>query len=98
MEKVSEVLMIALLEMLLFLGLIIIHDLMQTIKKISFNFKRRNNFGVNRRFGSPEENFSLNFSRAKTRFSLSQHDNADNSHFFVIGKEIYKFKASYKKN
>ena len=33
---------------------------------------------------------------AKTKFYLSLHYNIDNSYLFVIGKKIYKFKASNK--
>ena len=41
-------------------------------------------------------NFSINFSKAKTKFCLSLHYNADNSYLFVNGKEIFKFKAEKK--
>ena len=48
---------------------------------------------INGSFGSPEKKFSINFSKANTKFCLSLHYNADNSYLFVNGKEIFKFKA-----
>ena len=53
-------------------------------------------FGINGRFASPEKKFSINFRKAKTKFYLSLHYNADNSYFFVNWKEIFKFKAENK--
>ena len=56
---------------------------------------RRNNFlalgegptfGINGRWGSPEKRFSINFSKANTKFCLSLHYNAGNSYLFVNGK------------
>ena len=47
--------------------------------------------------GSPEKMFSINFSKANTKFCLSLWYNADKSYLFVNGKEIFKFKA-YNKN
>ena len=38
------------------------------------------------------------FSKAKIKFCLSLHYNADHSYLFVNGKEIYKFKARNKNN
>ena len=55
-------------------------------------------YGINGSFGAPEKKFSINFAKAKTKFCLSLHYNADNSYLFVNGKETYKFKASKKKN
>ena len=43
-----------------------------------------------------QKKFNINFSKASTKFSLSLHYNADNSHLFVNGKEIFKFKANNK--
>ena len=40
----------------------------------------------------------VNFSKERINFWLSLHYNDDNSYWFVSGKEIYKFKASNKKN
>ena len=42
------------------------------------------------------EKKNINFSKAKTKFYLSQHYNSDNSYLLVNGKEVYKFKASNK--
>ena len=51
-------------------------------------------FGINRNFGAPERKFSINFSKAITKFCLSLNCNGDNSYLFVNGKQIYKFKAT----
>ena len=53
-------------------------------------------FGINGRFGSPENKFSINFSRGNTKFCLILHYNADSSHFTVNGEKIFKFKADNK--
>ena len=53
-------------------------------------------FGINGRFGSPETNFSINFSKVSTKFCFSLHCNADNSYLFDNGSEIFKFKAGNK--
>ena len=37
--------------------------------------------------------YSINFTVTKKKFYLSLHYNNANSHLFVNGKEIYKFKA-----
>ena len=37
--------------------------------------------------------YSLNFTVTKRKFCLSLHYNGTNSHLFVNGTEIYKFKA-----
>ena len=42
------------------------------------------------------EKFSINFSKAHTKYCLSLHFNADNSYMFVNGKGIFKFKAGNK--
>ena len=52
--------------------------------------------GINGRFSSPEKKFSIDFSKAKTKFCLSLHYNADNSYLFINRKEIFKFKADNK--
>ena len=36
-------------------------------------------FGIDGSFGSPEKNFSINFTKANTKFGLSLHYNVDNS-------------------
>ena len=53
-------------------------------------------FGINGSFGAPEKKFSINFSKANTKFCLGLHYNADNSYLFVNGKDIFKFKANNK--
>ena len=53
-------------------------------------------YGINGSFSSPEKKFSINFSKARTKFCLSLHYNGDNSYLFVNKKEIFKFKANYK--
>ena len=53
-------------------------------------------FGINGSFGSPEKKFSINFTKAKTKFCFSEHYNANNNCLFVNGKEIFKFKADKK--
>ena len=40
----------------------------------------------------------INFTKAKTKFCLTLHYNADNRYLFINGKEIYKFKTSNKNN
>ena len=55
----------------------------------------RDTFGINGRFGSPKK-FSINFSKANTKFCLSLHYNADNSNLFVNVKQIFKFEANNK--
>ena len=63
---------------------------------------RRNNFlvqgegstfGINGSFGSPEKKFSMNFSKASTKFCLSLLDIADSSYLFVNERGIFKLKA-----
>ena len=53
-------------------------------------------FQINGKFGSPEKMFSINFSKANTKFCLRLHYNADNSYLYARGKEIFKFKADNK--
>ena len=55
-------------------------------------------FGINGSYCAPEKTFDINFSKAKTKFCLSFHYNADNSYLFVNGKEICKFKARKEDN
>ena len=50
--------------------------------------------GINDRTGSAEKKFSINFSRAKTKFCLSLHYNGDESYLYVNKTEIYKFKRN----
>ena len=51
-------------------------------------------FGINGSFGAPEKKFSINLTKANTKFCLSLHYNDDNGNLFVHGQETYKFKAS----
>ena len=53
-------------------------------------------YGIYGGFESPEKKFSINFSKANTKFYLDLHYNSDNSYLFVNGKEIFKFKAANK--
>ena len=53
-------------------------------------------YGIDRSYGTPEKKFSINFSKTKTKFCLSLYYNGDNNYLFVIGKEIFKFKAGNK--
>ena len=53
-------------------------------------------YGINGSSGEPEKKFSINFTKAKTRFCLGLHYNHDNTYLLVDRKEIYKFKANNK--
>ena len=53
-------------------------------------------FAIIGRFDSAEKNFSINFSKANTKFCLSLYYNADDNYLFVNGKEIFKFKYNNK--
>ena len=53
-------------------------------------------FGINGSFGSLGKKFSINFSKANTKFCLSLHYNDDNSYLFVNEKEIFMFKTDNK--
>ena len=50
-------------------------------------------YSINGSFGSPEEKWSITFTKSNTKFCLSLHNNADNSYLFVNGKKVFKFKA-----
>ena len=54
-------------------------------------------YGINGSLGSPEWNFSINFTKANTKICLSLHYNGDNSYLLVNGNELFKFKADNKK-
>ena len=43
-----------------------------------------------------KKKFSINFTKANTKFCLSLNYNANNSYFFINGKEILKLKADNK--
>ena len=49
---------------------------------------------INDSVGIAEKNFSITFSKAKTKFWLILHYNGDNSYLLVTGIEIYKFKVN----
>ena len=53
-------------------------------------------FEINGSFGSPEKKFSINFTKANTKFCLNLNYNTDNSYLFVNGKEIIKLKPTIK--
>ena len=53
-------------------------------------------YGINGSFGSPENKFNINFTKANTKFCMISHYNADNSYSFVNGKEIFNSKADNK--
>ena len=42
-----------------------------------------------------ETMYSINFTKANTKFCLSFHYNGANSYLFVNGTEVVKFKAKY---
>ena len=43
-----------------------------------------------------KKKFSINFTKANTKFCLSLHYNVDKSYLSVNGKEIFKFRADNK--
>ena len=43
---------------------------------------------INGSFGSPEKNFSFNFSKGRTKFCFRLHYNGNNSYWLINGKEI----------
>ena len=71
----------------------------------SYSDNRKNNFlilakgptfEINAKFGSLEKKFSINFTKANTKFCWNLHYNADNGYLLVNGKEIFKFRANNK--
>ena len=40
-------------------------------------------FGINWKIDSPEKNFSVNYTKANTKFSLNLDYNADNIYLFI---------------
>ena len=67
--------------------------------------KRKNNFlvlgkgttsGIHGRFGIPEKKFSVNFSKANTKFCLTLPYNADYSYLFANGKELFMLNTNKK--
>ena len=53
-------------------------------------------FAINRSFGSAEENFSINFSKANTKFCLRFYYNPDNKYLFVNGTKFLNLKPIIK--
>ena len=51
---------------------------------------------INGSIGATEINFSINFSKAKTKFCFSLHCNYDNGYLFVNGKESISLKQIIK--
>ena len=47
-------------------------------------------------FDHQKKKFSINFTKADTKFCLSLHYNADNSYLFVNEEENFKFKTDNK--
>ena len=47
---------------------------------------------------APEKNFSINFSKAETKFDLSLHYNGDNSYLFINRKTSIRLKQVIKKS
>ena len=48
--------------------------------------------GINKSFDSPQKKFSINFSKARTKFCLTLHYNVDNGYLFVNGKKSTNLK------
>ena len=61
--------------------------------KNNFQSKVRPTDNINGSINTAEKTFSINFSKAKTKFCLSLHYNSDSSYLFVNIKKIYKFIA-----
>ena len=53
-------------------------------------------FGINGNFGSPDKKFSINFSKANKKFSLSLHFIADNNYFLLMEKQSLSLKSTTK--
>ena len=53
-------------------------------------------FGINRSFGAPEKRYSINFSKAKTKFRLSLHYNGDKGYLLVNEKKSTSLKRIQK--
>ena len=51
-------------------------------------------YDINKRFSLLEKNFSINFSKARSKFCFSLHYNGDNKYLFLNGKEIFTLKAN----
>ena len=53
-------------------------------------------FRINGSFGSLEKTFSINFTKANTKFRLSLHYNTDNSYFLLMEKKSLNLKPTIK--
>ena len=76
-------------------SIILHHFILINSKNNSLVLVEEDTFGINGSFGAPEKKFSIIFSKAKTKYCLSLHDNGGNSYLFV-NKKKYKFKANTK--
>ena len=93
-EKVHGVLEMALLEMLWFLVLIIVHHLVLILGGINFLVLGEDpTQGINDSNGVEEKRISFNLSKANTKFCLSLHYNGDESYLYLDKTKIYKFKT-----
>ena len=56
------------------------------------------NFGINRTFGASKKQFSINFSKAKTKFFLRVHYNGDKICLFIFSclkVSVHDFSVDY---
>ena len=63
--------------------IIVNHSFACNVKKNFLVLGKGDTFRINESFGAPQGKFSINLSKANTKFSLSLHYNADNSSLFV---------------
>ena len=84
MDQVHEVWVITLPGMLKFLSLITVHHLILIITKMILQFLGEGpTHEINGSIGAADKKYSINFSKAKTKFSLNLHYNGDNDYLFV---------------
>ena len=94
MESLSGILVMNLLGMFKFLMLVMFNHLILIFCYKDFlALSQWDTFGFNGNFGAPEKKFSINFSKAKTKFGLNLHYNGENNYLFGNGEKIYKFNA-----
>ena len=72
--------------------MLIAHHFILIIQKVTFLGEGPTE-GINGSVGTAEIKFSINFSKANTRFRISLHYNGDESYLYVNKTEIDKFKA-----
>ena len=87
-------LMMILLEIYFLVLIIFSHPILIIAKIIFLILGEEDTFGINKSFGAPEKNFSINFSKARTIFCLGFHYDGDNSYLFVNGKKPFQLKAN----